>query len=284
MLAQMSCWDHLRLDAIRRQDIVAFVDDAATRAPFHANHMLAALRTLFNDAVRRGVVDASPVTMLKAPTRQRPRERALSDAEIGLYWHAATEIGGAFGPALKLLLLTGQRRGQIQLMEWSEIDMERRTWTTSGHKMKAGKEHQVALSDLAMEVLAAAQGIAASVDVPTDRGYVFTGRGDGRPIVAFAKAKAQLDKLMDKAAGKPLAPWRLHDLRRTMTHGLAQLGFAPHVADRILAHSQGTIHGTAAVYNQYAYLGERRDALRAWGNRVAEIVGRNAGNVVTLAG
>jgi integrase len=149
--------------------------------------------------------------------------------------------------------------------------------------MKAGKEHQVALSDLAMEVLAEAKGIAASVGAPTDRGYVCTGRRDGRPIVAFAKAKAKLDKLMANAAGKPLAPWRLHDLRRTATHALAQLGFAPHIADRVLARTQGTIHGVAAVYNQYEYLDERRDALAAWGRKIEEIIGRRPSNVTVLA-
>jgi hypothetical protein len=103
-----------------------------------------------------------------------------------------------------------------------------------------------------------------------------------RPLQGFAKAKARLDAAMQQIAGKPLPAWHVHDLRRVMTHGLAQLGIAPHVADKVLAHASGAISGVAAVYNRYEYLEERKAALAAWGNRVAEIVGRRPSNVIAL--
>jgi integrase len=275
-------WDNLPLDQIRSQDVVAFLDDTVTRAPVHANRLLSALKTMFADAVRRGVIGTSPVAMLKPPTKERPRERALTDAEIALFWQAAGNLGWPWGDAFRLLLLTGQRRGQVQLMEWGEIDLERRTWLIAGHKMKTGRPHDVSISDPALEILTQAQDAARRLGTLDAHAPVF--HIDGKPLAAFGKAKARLDRLMQHTAREAIPGWTLHDLRRTLTHGLAQLSFPPHVADKILAHSAGTIHGVAAVYNQYQYLGERRDALVAWGNRVAEIIGRGQGNVVPMVG
>jgi integrase len=273
-LAQMSCWDHLPLDAIRREDVLAFVEDTAARAPVHANRQLAAIKTIFSDAVRRGVVDSNPAAPLKPPSREVARDRALSDAEIDAFWAATGRLDPAYRGAFRLLLLTGQRRGMVLLMTWDELDLERRVWTVPAAKMKAGKAHEIALNDPAMKVLAEARAITAP------NGLVFT--DDGRPLGDFSHAKRKVDSVMAEIAGKAVAPWHLHDLRRTMVHGLAAMGIAPHVADKILAHSSGAISGTAAVYNKFAYLDERRDALAAWGRRVEEIVGRGRENVVTL--
>jgi integrase len=275
-------WGDRPINKIRQQDVQALIDDTAARAPIQANRQLSALKALCADALRRGAIDASPVALMRPPSKERVRERALSDAEIALFWSAASEIGGTFGLAFKLLLVTGQRRSMVRLMSWDELDLQRKVWTVAGSKMKAGKEHQVALSDLAMEILAEAKSVATSLGRPTDRGYVFSRSAKYDPIAGFAWVKTRMDQLMNKTAGKPLATWRLHDLRRTMTHGLAQLGFPPHVADRILAHSQGTIRGVAAVYNQYQYLDERRDALAAWGRKIEEIIGRQPSNVTVL--
>jgi hypothetical protein len=243
-------WGGRLISKIRQQDVQALIDDTAARAPISANRVLSALRGICSDALRRGVIDTSPVALLKPPTKERVRERALSDAEIGLFWSAATEIGWPFGHAFKMLLVTAQRRGMVKLMTWDE--------------------------------LAEAKSIAINLGRPTDRGFVFSSSANNGPIAAFAWVKARMDRLMSEAAGKPLDPWRLHDLRRTMVHGLASMGFAPHVVDRLLAHSQGTIRGVAAVYNQYQYLDERRDALNAWGRKIETIIDRRQDNVAPL--
>jgi integrase len=169
----------------------------------------------------------------------------------------------------------------VQYLTWDEVDTGRKVWTVAGSKMKGSLPHQVALSNLALEVLDEAKRTTANVGTSPEHGLVFS--IDGKPLSGFSKAKGRLDTAMCDAAGKPVPAWTVHDLRRTMTHGLAQLGFPPHVADRILAHTQGTIHGVAAVYNQYEYLDERRDALNAWGNKVETIIGRRPSNVTVLA-
>jgi integrase len=184
-------------------------------------------------------------------------------------------MGYPYGGFYRLLLLTGQRRGQAVQMTWGEVDMERRTWTTPGSKMKGGKEHVVHLSDLALEVLAEAR------ERGNESSYVFTCDGV-RPLNSFAKPRARLDRMIAQIAGKALPAWRVHDFRRTLVHGLARLGIPPHVADKILAHSSGAIAGVAAVYNRYAYLDERCAALAAWGRKVEEIIGRGEPNIVTL--
>jgi integrase len=275
-------WGDRPINEIRSQDVIALTDDTVARgAAIHANRLLSALRTLFGDALRRGAIDTSPVALLKPPSKERSRERALSDDEIATFWTATRRLGWPFGHAYRLLALTAQRRGQVRSMTWSEIGWDRKTWSIAGSKMKAGREHQVALSGLALEILTEARDIATSLGTYDDHGLVFSFDGR-RPLAGFPKAKGRLDKEMRQVAGKAIAGWRIHDLRRTCVHGLAQLGFAPHIADRILAHTQGTIHGVAAVYNQYEYLDERRDALAAWGRKIEEIIGRGRGNVVPL--
>jgi integrase len=276
-LAQMSRWDHLPLDAIRREDILVYVEDTAAHAPVHANRQLAVIKTLYNDAVRRGVVETNPAEPLKPPSREVARDRALSDAEIGWYWTATDRLASSYRGVLRLLLLTGQRRGMVRLMTWDELDLERKVWTVPAAKMKTGKVHEIALNDLAMEVLTEAQPITSGV-----HDLVWT--NDGRPLGDFSHVKSKVDAAMAEIAARAIPAWHVHDLRRTMTHGLASMGIAPHIADKILAHSSGAISGTAAVYNQYEYLDERRDALNAWGNKVETIIGRRPSNVTVLAG
>ena len=95
--------------------------------------------------------------------------------------------------------------------------------------------------------------------------YVFSPSGN-KPFQKFSKAK----RLLDQLSG--VTGWRLHDLRRTCVSGVARLGVAPHVADKILNHQSGTISGVAAVYQRHEFLVERQEALELWGSHVDKIV------------
>jgi integrase len=91
--------------------------------------------------------------------------------------------------------------------------------------------------------------------------------GDGRTVFqGYGKAKAKLDGVSG------VRDWTLHDLRRTVVSGMARLGVAPHVADKILNHQSGTISGVAAVYQRHEFLAERKDALERWGEHVAGLI------------
>jgi hypothetical protein len=138
----------------------------------------------------------------------------------------------------------------------------------------------VHLSALARETIQAVPRI-------TGQDLLFSRTG-ARPVSGFSAAKTRLDRRMldalrtdDKAAELP--PWILHDLRRTATTGMARLGIAPHVADKVLNHTAGTIRGVAAVYNRFEYLDERRAALEAWSRYIEALIGRAPQNVVSLA-
>jgi integrase len=95
--------------------------------------------------------------------------------------------------------------------------------------------------------------------------YVFSPVGN-KPFQKFSKAK----RLLDQLSG--VTGWRLHDLRRTCVSGMARLGVAPHVADKILNHQSGTISGVAAVYQRHEFLAERRAALDLWGAHIGHVL------------
>jgi integrase len=165
---------------------------------------------------------------------------------------AARQLGGPYGAIVEVLALTGQRRDEVARMSWDEVDLERRIWTLPAARTKNDKPHTVQLPDLAVAVIGAQ---------PRSGRLVFSRNGVAR-IGDFSDQKRRLDNLCG------VSHWRLHDLRRTMVSGMARLGVAPHVADKILNHVAGTISGVAAVYQRHEFLKERRDALERWGAHV----------------
>lgn len=268
-------WAARPVREITRHDVIELLDRVADRgARVHANRVLAAIRVLFNWALSRGVIEASPVAGVKAPGAETVRERALSEDELREVWRAAEATPYPFGPFFQLLILTAQRRDEVAGMRWSEINEGRALWTIPGDRAKNGRTHEVPLTALAMDVL-------GSVPRLTDSDLVFTTNGR-TPISGFSKAKLRLDQ----ASGVGLTDrdeWRVHDIRRTVTTYLAGMNFPPHVVDKILNHVAGAIRGVAAVYNRYSYLDERRSALEAWAARLRSIIEpREASKVVQL--
>jgi integrase len=139
-------------------------------------------------------------------------------------------------------------------MTWDELDLNKQVWTIPGPRTKNGKPHIVHLSDIAMRVLDTC---------PRTGPYVF-GTGH-KPFRNFVHAKPKLDK----RAG--VSGWRLHDLRRTAVSGMARLGVPPHVTDKILNHTAGTISGVAAVYQRHEFMTERKAALDLWGKHIRSV-------------
>jgi integrase len=264
-------WRNRPIASITRGDVNRVVDTIGARgAEVQANRMLGMLRVLFNWAVERGRLLASPVAGIKPPTKERARDRALTDDEVRWFWTACEVLDWPFGPISKLLLLTAQRRDEVAGMEWSELDFQRRTWTMPREKAKNGRAHEVQLSDAAIEVLNAVPHVGG--------GFVFTTTGT-TAVSGFSRAKRRLDAAMLVSKHEELGAtceaiphWILHDLRRTAATGIARLNFPPHVVDKVLNHVSGTIRGVAAVYNRFQYLDERRAALEAWGKYVGNLV------------
>jgi len=264
-LAKFSPLYNKCLDEVKRSDIVKVLDDIiASGAPFRANRALAAIKKLFAWSLDRGLIEMNLIAGIRPPTKERSRDRVLSDAEITRLWSASEELGYPFGPLLQLLLLTAQRRGEVAEMRWSHVDFERRIWTIPSEAAKNGRAHEVPLSDMALEVI---HGLPRFVR--SDFVFTTTGRS---PISGFGRMKRNLDGIMG------VTGWRLHDLRRTAASGMARLSTAPHVIEKVLNHISGTISGIAAVYNTFGYERQKRAALESWARHVEELSDRGTHN------
>jgi integrase len=280
-------WRSRTIASISRRDVIDLIDGIVARGVgIQANRTLARLRALFNWAVEKDRISASPADRMKLPTKERARDRALTDDEIRWFWQACCEVGWPFGPLFKLLLLTAQRRDEVGGIRWSEVDLDKRIWTLPRQRAKSDRGHEVQLSDAAVDVLRSLPRIASAGN---EQGLVFTTTGR-TAVSGFGNVKKRLDVMMAQVRRRSLGlsehskipDWRLHDLRRTAATGLARLNIPPHVVDKILNHSGGAIRGVAAVYNRHAYLEERRAALDAWGRYVDNLVSRPPTNVVEL--
>ncbi len=260
-------WGSRPIEAIARRDVNDLLDDIIDQGkPYSANKVLSHVRRLFNWCVERDILDATPVAKVKAPAKEVSRDRVLSDDEIRTVWRAWDAMGWPFGQAFKLLLATGQRRDEVATMRWSNIDPQGRVWTLPRESTKSDRLHEVPLSPLAIEILEA---------VPRLGDYVFTTTGD-TPISGFSKAKRRSDALSD------VGDWRLHDLRRSCASGMARLGIAPHVVEKVLNHASGTISVVAAVYNRHGYTEEKQAALNTCARALQAIIRPTDDKVVQL--
>jgi integrase len=274
--ARAAGWEKRPAASIGKADVNLLVEDIASGrlrrrggakggALVEANAVLRCLRTCFRWAAAKDLVGADPTAgVLKPLVREVARDRVLGDDEITWFWSGTELLGWPFGPIARLLLVTAQRESEVAGMRRSELDLDRRTWTIPGERAKNGKAHVVHLNDLVIETIEA---------VPNLGDLLFSSNGQ-RPVSGFSNAKERLDRFMSAAGGDEavIEGWRWHDLRRTATTGMARLSIAPHVADKVLNHTTGTIRGVAAVYNRHAYLDERRAALDAWGRFVEGLV------------
>lgn len=245
-------WSNRAISAINRGDVLTILDAIVGRGkPSAAIHAYAVIRKFFGWAVERGLIEASPCLNLKPPAKKRSRERVLSDRELVKLWKASQAEGYPFGAIFQLLLLTAQRRGEVVGMRWSEIDLKVGLWTIPSERTKNGKTHALPLTPRVRAILKTLPRFESE--------FVFPARGKPEQSYSgYSKGKRGLD------AEAKLFDWTLHDLRRTAATGMAQLGVAPHVVEKILNHSTGTFAGVAGVYNRFEYRKEMREALALW--------------------
>lgn len=273
----LPAWRDRNIHEIRKRDVIALIDGIADRgSPIAANRTLAYLRAFLNWLESRDVIEVGPAKGIKAPAPERKRDRVLGDHEIRWLWAATGEMGQPFGPLVRLLLLTGQRRGEIAGLTDDDITDDAILIPASRAKNK--KSHQVALTDLMRE----------QIDVMVRIGpYLFTTTGHS-PVSGFTKAHLRAARLMqgiaeqEVGASVEIPPWTWHDLRRTMASGLARLNIAPHVTEAVQNRATGAVSGVAAVYNRYDYAGERREAVEVWSRFVRDLVEGGEDNVIRM--
>jgi integrase len=258
-------WGGKRLSQITKADIRAMLDAIAIgrKKPIQANRVFAQLRKLCAWAVQNDYIERSPCDGVAAPSPETRRDRFLSDDEIRLAWGAFGATGWPFGDIAKLLLLTGARRDEIAEGRWSEVDLAAKTWTLPGARTKNKREHIIPLSDAAMAIIAQLPRIGDKPD-----GFIFTTTYRSA-VSGFSRAKLAIDK----ATGAFAERWTFHDLRRTVATNLQKLGVKLEVTEAVLNHVSGSRAGIVGIYQRHDYAGEKRAALDAWADRVAQIVG-----------
>jgi len=273
---------HLPIGEIARRDVRALLDGIISRgrAP-HAHHVLAYLRPAFAWAIEREIIANNPADGIPDPDPRRrearTRDRYLDDEEIRRFWAACGKIGWPFGPLFQLLLLTAQRRDELAEAKRNEFDLDKALWTLPRERSKNDKEHFVHLSPLAVHILLGLPQFG-------DGRLLFTTNG-ATPVSGFGRARSRLAAAMleETGASAPaIEPFTLHDLRRTAATGMAGLGIAHEVVDRILNHTEGKISGVARIYNRFAYLDERKAAIEVWSRHVESLFRPRPPNVIVL--
>ena len=258
--------------AVTRANVAAVLQGIGTNnGRIAAARARANLSAMFGWAIRAGLCDVNVVLATNNPGKgARARERVLSDTELRSIWRACPD--DQFGRAIRLLALTGCRRGEVGDLRWDEVDFDSGVMTIPGTRTKNGRALILTLPEMALEILRT---------TPRQPGqpYVFGKRG----AAGFNAWAYHLGPLNNRiaAAGEALPHWTVHDLRRSMRSGLGRLGVPPHIAELAIGHHQ---RGVAAVYDRYSYQAEVKTALARWADHVAAVVDDRQSNVVPMRG
>ncbi|WP_319585287.1 tyrosine-type recombinase/integrase [uncultured Desulfobulbus sp.] len=262
----LAAWGTRKAGTITRRDAVLLVDDVRLRAPITANRLQGVLVRMFNFAAERGVLEHSPLTGMRKKAEQA-RQRVLNDEEIKLLWQALDLDNKTMDAyrvtklALKMILLTGQRPGEVCGMTWAEIDAAG-CWNIPGERRKGKDAQSVPLTDMALKVIEQARVYSGQSPFVFTSSYKPT-----EPMTSHALSKAILrhwEKIGIEVSFTP------HDLRRTLRTRLAELGIDDVTAEQVLGHK---IMGIAGVYNRHGYDNEKRQALEKWARKLRQIVG-----------
>lgn len=246
---------------LRRRHIAAMLDAIEEQnGPVQASRVVAYITKCFNWWATRDDEFVSPMIrgMARSRAAERARDRILSDAEIRALWPA---LDGTFGAFVKVLLLTGQRRGEVAGMRRAEIDAEG-VWTIPAARYKTKRAHTVPLSTAALAV----------IDAQPNGDVVFAS-AVGTPLTAHDTPKKRLDRMSGTSG------WTLHDLRRTAKTLMQRAGVRPDISERVLGHVQGAIEAT---YDRHSYMDEKREALEKLASLVGRILDSARAEVVSL--
>ncbi len=266
-------WGRRKAKEITRRDVIKLLDNIVDRgSPIAANRTLTVLRKMFNFALRRGIVDSTPCSQIDRPAPENTRDRILSEDEIKAFWNGLDEAGLSEGLrlALKLMLLTAARRGEVAKIERSEIDIEKRIWLLPAAKSKNNRAHTIPLSIKAIGI------VKQALVLSTESKWLFpspmTNKGDV-PVAALSISRA-VSKNLETFGIKNFVS---HDLRRSAASFMASMGIPRLVISKVLGHVEG---GVTAIYDRHSYDKEKRQALETWGRKLNSIITGEKAKVV----
>lgn len=272
-------------DLTKRQ-LIALLDEIVDRgAPITANRTYALLNQLFEWAAAKDLIPASPMAGVERPGgEERPRERALNGEEVKAFWsnidNPKVEMAAPTRLALKLLLVTAQRRGELTFAKWSHFDLHAKLWTIpiellkSSHARRQKPEpHVVPLSTLALKVLEQLNAITG------DGLYVLPAYADMKKQAPYSE-RVLSRAVRENAEHFGIPHWTPHDLRRTAASFMTKLGIPRLHVEKVLNHSTGDI---AEVYDRHDYAAEKRIALERWSAHLTDLIEGRDQKVIPLA-
>ena len=276
----VSVWGERDIHDITKRDVIDLLDEIADSGRLvTANRVRAYLNTFFNWAVGRDIIGSSPALGIKPVAKESSRDRVLSDDEIRWFWRACDDLGFPWGSLGKVLLLTGQRLGEVVGM--TEGELEGDVWNLAAERTKNGRAHTVPLSQAVRDVLAGVERIKGRA------GLLYTTTGES-PLSGFHKGRNNIAKRMAQIASTEagqeieIPHWTFHDLRRTAATGMARLGTPVRVTEAVLNHVSGTAAGIVSVYQRHDYAEEKRRALEAWAQFLSDAINGHGDNVVLI--
>lgn len=253
-------------------------------SPAMANRTMNVLTKLFSFAVKEAILETSPCVGRGLPATKGKRDRALDDAEIRVFWNGLdkTEMEGQYQLALKFLLTTLQRRGELMGAKWEEFNLDTRLWEIPIERLKSRMKredvvpHLVPLSRLAVSLLNEIRELSG------DSEFLFPShKKAGQPVDPSGVTKA-LRKVMDEDNEDRIDVeyFTAHDLRRSGTTGMTRIGISRFMAGKVLNHAESGV--TGQVYDKYDYLEEKKDALERWGRKLEAIISGKKAKVIEL--
>lgn len=262
-------WRGRDFNSIRRSDVANLLDSIEdSNGPVAADFALAVIRMLCNWRATRDENYVSPVVkgMRRTNPKARARDRVLNDDELREVWLAAEE-NGTFGAFVRVALLVAQRREKIVTIKWSDIS-EEGEWTIQRSEREKGTPPSLLLPKAALDIINAQPKLASNP-------HVFAGLGSG-PMQGMSKRKDRFDAKLNG-----VAPYTIHDLRRTSRSLLSRAGVLPHIAERVLGHA---IAGVDGICDRHEYREEKANALRILAGLIENILRPGAHKVHRLRG
>lgn len=255
------------LDKLQTKDITIALDKIVQRgAPIHANRILSTIKQVLNYAVSRGYIQYNPATNIRSRDiggMEKPRERVLLPEEIKIIWKFLEsdlcQMSGSARLAIKIIILTGVRTGEIRLAQWHQFDFEHSLWTIPPEHSKGGVTVKIHLSEVTKKLLLQFKEQSCSP-------FVIPGITNDVPMSKDALPRAI--KRIQIRVGIP--EWTAHDLRRTFATRLGEsLNIDPVVIEKCLGHKMPRI---MATYNKNEMLPQRKEALDAWASHIARLI------------
>jgi len=305
----LAAWDKRKAADIKKRDVVLLLESIIERgSPGSANSNFKIIRKMFRFAVQRDILEHSPCDGVVMPAPLNRGDRVLSEAEIKTLWSSldTCNISDDIRRAIRLILVTGQRPGEVIGMHTSEIELRIEKekiigawWTIPAERSKNKKAHRVFLTDTALDLIGSLKKIDKETGKEVDKGYIFPCAKANKiqPMGRLSISQAVWRNLSSPVLvnGKPVfdqkgepvtenklgvADFTPHDLRRTAATFMSQLGFMDEVIDAVLNHTK---QGIIRTYNLNRYDKEKQQALESWERKLNSIItGEASGKVVSI--